>query len=381
MGGNALKGHEVCRLTADEYKVVSKEVLEKLQARFPKYMFSIIPSYKNKPDFGDLDILVTDYQPELFDGCREALNAVAEVRNKGVSSFGYRLDDGRIVQVDIIKTQTIDWSYVYFGYNDLGNLMGRIAKMLGFRYGHDGLWYTLYSPDNDTQVIEDILVTRDLYLGFRIIGYDYRRWFQNHREGFASMQDVYDYATTTDYFDPRAFLLENRPHHERIRDKKRKSYVGFLEWIKVEFAEELAGPAWDDETKARVRKEHLQYVFHLAPAFKFNCEELLAAHAKTKKARENFTADLVREVTGVQGKQIRIVIEAFKSQLKSIGFDDFEQWCIDSGKATVVDYFMKWWEVASVNDGVMIKELDFHRRAMEEGKAKSVNKKQYRKET
>ena len=43
-----------------------------------------------------------------------------------------------------------------------------------------------------------------------------------------SMGQIFDYVTTSNYFHPDIYLLHNRAHKARTRDRKRKNYTDFL---------------------------------------------------------------------------------------------------------------------------------------------------------
>ena len=61
------------------------------------------------------------------------------------------------VQVDYIKSnlEDFDFSKNFFAFNDLGNLIGRIAAQASFSFGFDGLKRKIY-VDNRGDIINDL---------------------------------------------------------------------------------------------------------------------------------------------------------------------------------------------------------------------------------
>lgn len=347
MGGNALKV-ETSRIERMEYERVCTQVTTALKENFPDAAISVIPSYENKPSFGDLDVLIApeDHTKDIFDLASVALNATEGHKNGSVMSFGIRLPRNksyfdRIFQVDLIKVPHIWWPTVYFGYNDLGNLMGRVSKKLGFKYGHDGLWCILRDNENSARVIDEILVTNeDLPNAFKLIGYDfddYTNW------SFKEPEDIYEYAASNKYFDLSVYLLENRPHHERIRDRKRKIYRGFLEWCEKQT---FAPVPEEYKDVAKLRAEKLKEAFERFPDFEERYTAALAKHELMRTAKKNFNGLLVIEVTGLQGKKISEIIQDFKKawMIGDAGDDKhFYHWAYTAGPEEVRNVFVEWW--------------------------------------
>lgn len=146
MGGNALKTVTTRRVDAAEYHKIKDEVVGMLRGMFPGHGIEAIPAYRKKADFGDLDVLVEYFpnpdSPEAdirhrFRGeLRKHFKAEEIVSNGPVYSFAWR-----DFQVDLIlaPTDEFEMSLNYFAWNDLGNLIGRVAHKMGLKYGHDGL--------------------------------------------------------------------------------------------------------------------------------------------------------------------------------------------------------------------------------------------------
>jgi len=225
MGGNALTkfGINTRRVEADEYKTIAAYVEPLLRRIFRAV--HVVRTYKNKKDFGDIDILVSD----LIDTGRPIKEQLEEqfccehmYCNGPVYSFAH--DN---FQVDVIKTKPKFWetSKVYYAYNDLGNFMGRIAHKMGFKYGHAGLTYMYRTEAN--YIVDDITISTDPRKIFEFLGFDYDRF----EEGFDEIEDVWDYVIQSPNFSSEAFAYENLNHENRVRNRKRKSYAGLVDYI------------------------------------------------------------------------------------------------------------------------------------------------------
>ena len=297
MGGNALRAahdFDTRRVPAVEYH---QEIVPALKASlsrlFPGTRVACIASYGNKPDFGDVDFLIeTDLLgTNWVDEVLLHFNPRAWVKNGNVLSFEYRG-----FQVDMIATKgdEFSWSLAYFSFNDLGNLIGRVAHKMGFKLGHNGLWYVLRDSEKSTHVIDEIRLTLsewDRALAF--LGFEPERY---HR-GFQTMEEIFTFVTESSWFDRDIFLLENRNHASRIRDRKRKTYTAFLEW--VEARPDLKRHQWSADKSA-----HLVRADEVFAGFRGQREAAFEKMARNCAIRARFNGDLVRQLTGLQGADL-----------------------------------------------------------------------------
>ncbi|KAJ1562551.1 hypothetical protein HK405_010747 [Cladochytrium tenue] len=318
MGGKALSRPSV-RLPAAEFVVVRADVLARLATcpALATCRFAPVPAYRDKPDYGDLDVLVADgpTQPrdsesesddEAYDGVAarrkragilfdtaeiaRALNAVETVRTGGpVTSYGIMLaptrsaaaqvtpaahvaaadtaDSGRLFQVDLIAVRpaAFDFTLAYYAFNDLGAIIGAVARRLGFKLSSDGLHFVVGRADHNTAADikadrgtnsfddglgdipdghalsdlpglqqEDVLVSRDWDACLDFLGYDptvFRRAFtaatandfhdssktvgsdagcdddnSGSANAFRNPEDLFRFAVSSIYFSPSLFL-------------------------------------------------------------------------------------------------------------------------------------------------------------------------------
>ena len=169
MGGNVFKG-KTRRLDKAAYEQVAAHAAAALRELYPSSKVSVIPSYGAKCDFGDLDVLISDEglkSQEDYENLKrmtqEHFGAVGWERNGPVASVDYHkppLNDELGFQVDLIKqdARTYEYGLAYFSFNDLGNLLGRIAHAMGVSHRHDGLYW--YFRDS-TYLFKEIELTID----------------------------------------------------------------------------------------------------------------------------------------------------------------------------------------------------------------------------
>ncbi len=293
MGGNALKNTETHRVTTEELTLVTLLVEKHLINIDNNVMITPVKFYRNKPDHGDIDIVVSsrnrhficDYLRSRKEHCHEVF------RNGPYASLDYPVPGtDKRVQVDIIRMPLEDHDFAarYFHYNDLGNLIGRIAHRMGFKFGHRGLEYNLRF---DTNHIRNMTVTRDWDRALAFLGFNPYTW----RQGFDNLEDIFKYVAASEYFDPTMFDLELRSHRERVRDRKRSTYTGFLRWV-------------EDNKPARGAEIDPEYMLIKArewwPEFSKELDNSLEYVKMSNEVKDKFNGLIVSEITNLEGKEL-----------------------------------------------------------------------------
>ncbi len=306
MGGNALKSHVAVRLSKTDVDRVAERCLVALQTLYPSGRFAVIEAYREKADFGDLDIALTahDYDPLQ---AAAALGAVEVVRNSSVTSIGVQAypdaphePGGDVFQVDLIQlgADEFDYALQYFSFNDLGNLIGRTAHKAGLTHGHNGLWF--YLRDGD-YLFRNILLTRDHAKALAFLGYAPERFAQ----GFNNLEEIFEYVAGSEFFNRDIFLLENRNHQSRVRDRKRKTYTEFLKWC--EARPELPAYQYPAEKRAWMPR----IAAHFAN-FQAEYDDAMAELERQRAVKARFNGQYVTELTGLQGKALGILMKNFR---------------------------------------------------------------------
>lgn len=328
MGGKALPGIPTRRLSAAEFHALTAELPARLSARLG-CRIEPITAYRTKPDFGDLDLLLDadaleqrfgeDWPRALDAAARELSHARKVVVNGSrrdgrflidttAMSYDHRpslaVDEG--FQVDLILTRaaTFDVAKGYYAYNDLGNLVGRVAHRLGFVYGHRGLLYPLRK--SPTQLIAMVDVSRDTDACLSFLGYDASRF----RQGFDTLEEVFAYAASSPYFHRSIYLLENRNHASRMRDRKRATYAGFLKAM-TEHSE------WLDRD-VPPPDAIMERAFAAFPGFRQDLAAAAAPRVPVKNdLRTLFSGANVRAWTGLEGADVALLMERVRMAFPS----------------------------------------------------------------
>jgi hypothetical protein len=316
MGGNALKNYNVERKSKQDYNPIVQDVIAKMNSLFPDVKVAEIPAYSSKDTFGDADILIDRsnlplnwaHQVEMEFGPQAFIN------NHPVYSFDYKQ-----LQIDFILVpgESFEFSMAYSSYNDLGNLIGRIAHKMGLKFGHLGLMAPL--RDNDHQYAE-IAVTYDPSEAMRFLGFDPAI----HQKGFKNLNEIFEYVITSKYVHSDIFLLSNINHKARVRDAKRPTYKAFLEWLKEH--PEANKTEWSEspEEKAKIKEFYLNLACKTFPEFNKRYKEANAIHLKGKEQAARWNGHLVKEWTGLVGHDAAIVVRA------GLNRDDYENWVFSS---------------------------------------------------
>ncbi|MFZ6871768.1 hypothetical protein ACO0LF_06800 [Undibacterium sp. Di27W] len=328
MGGNALKAESI-RLPAARYSEVEHHAVTTLRQHFPERRIEAVMAYADKADFGDLDILVEAGEDYNAAQLAVALQATEVVFNGDVTSMGLAVAEG-VFQLDLIRTESdsFDFASRYFGFNDFGNLIGRIAHKFGAKFGHLGLLYPLRAPDDKDHLLAELCITRDFSEALKLLGYDallYERMRANGQ--FKNLQDIFRYVVSSPYVNREIYLLDNRNHKARIRDAKRATYNAFLLWLDEQDEIKLPAYPWAEAgTAARdeQKQKFLEATFILFPDFRQVYDQALEKYARKKQLKLQFNGELAAEITGLSGKQLgELMAQVRHSFVDESSFENF----------------------------------------------------------
>jgi hypothetical protein len=298
MGGNAIE--KARRVSKQEYEKIIAHIegqgfYTTLISGYKNFYGKVVKSYRNKEDFGDIDVVIDDRVDivPIFAHFRPKKCAV----NGHVMSFSY---DG--IQVDFIRVPAKDIRSTldYFAYNDLGNLLGKIARGLGLKYGSKGLIYQY--KDEREGVIEDIIVTKELTEILTHLGLDPKRYEQ----GFDNLEDIFEYVASSKHFDPYLYSLSEARQKDRNRDSKRKTYIAFLEWIGQRKFPIRHLPVLKDMNRDAILRNYPHVQERIAQLDKERCMD--------KKFRERFNGEVVSRLTRFNGTLLGQFMEYFRTK-------------------------------------------------------------------
>lgn len=316
MGGNALSQPGI-RLDAEEYYILADTVMTTLENE--GYKPYIIRAYVGKDTFGDMDIIFDSNGFDPF-AVAEVLGATEIVRNGDVTSIGYPMknkESDLLFQIDLIKSDDVNSAAIYFDYNDLGNLMGKIAHKMGFKYGHGGLKYVIRDNENSNHVIDEIIVSKEHEVIFSFLGFS----FDEYSHGFDSLEDIFKFISNSMMFNPDIYLLANLNNTSRVHDRKRKTYNSFLKWCEV-----------NKETLKHYvfcpKHDYLIESFDFFPDFRKRYETSMAKYERSLEVKKFWNGKNVSEWTGLQGKPLGEFMGNFKNSLNSLVDGHFDQWVL-----------------------------------------------------
>lgn len=282
MGGKALKNVQTRRYMADEYHKLVPEVENKLKKIFENKRIVAIPAYSQKESYGDMDVLVEGPFPSDFvERVQAEFNPGELVSNGPVCSFEYKE-----LQIDLIRapSEEYDISLHYYSFNDLGNLLGKIAHKFGVKYGHDGLYYIHRNGDH---VFAEIVLTRDVKKALSFLGLP----VEPYLKGFDTLEEVFAFVATSPYFSPYYYLLteEQKNATDRVRANKRQSYQKFMSWLE-EHKESLTA-----YTPLKNKAEYLPMINEHFPHFEAELQASFARAALKNKEDELIATKLSSE--------------------------------------------------------------------------------------
>lgn len=315
MGGTALKhlGFIGRRVSKAEYEDLVLEIKQKYASYFS--VFEDILHYKNKQDHGDIDFVGLNVDANL--NVKQLFNSKFYSKNSCVHSFDYKE-----VQIDLAILPNVESFinyYLFSCFSPLGNILGRMIKQKGLKWGINGLTYPIKLSDSEQlgeiQIGKFAYQAFELMLKFMGLKLKPHSSFINFAECFNTQIEIFEWATSSTLFNKDIFALENLNHINRKRDRLRKDYHNWLEFIedkpnkfvgnadKTVYIEEI-----DNHFKTQINKE---------------AEILIANYTYKKFLKEKFNGKMVSEWTDLQGQQLGKIIKSYKESIED--FDNFIQ--------------------------------------------------------
>lgn len=319
MGGTALKhlGFESRRISKEEYFELVSEIKEIGRKHFSA--FRDILHYKNKPDHGDIDFVCLDKPPlREFTNFKEIFGATYYSQNSCVHSFDYKG-----VQIDLATTDNLDsftYYYLFSCFSPMGNVLGRMVKQKGLKWGIDGLTYPIKLSDSEQlgNIKVDIhgpYCTFEKLLEFAGLENNFGDCFERFKSAFENQEDIFEWLSKSNLFNKDIFAFENLNHVNRKRDRLRKDYHSWLEFIK------------DKPNKFVGTEDKTVYIKKINNHFNVDinkeAEVLISQHTYKKFLKEKFNGKMVSEWTGLQGEDLGKVIKTYKDSIQD--FDNFIQ--------------------------------------------------------
>lgn len=315
MGGLAIKSAPTRRYSKDEFLDIKEEVTKAFEEDFKRV--AVPYYYNNKEEFGDLDVLVANDDVDILE-MRGYIN-----KHFSPNEFIHNNDcwtfDHKEFQIDVVLVpeEHFDTKHTYMSYNDLGNLMGVIAKGFGVKYGEMGLTKDVFYGEQ--KIVKNLIISKDYNKIFSFLGLSFDEW----KKGFDDIEDIFRFVYSSDYFNGENYEFKNLNKINRNRNKKRPVYMNFLEWIKKQ-----------PEKKYKFEEDKTKYLDHIDDHFpESNFKERLR-EAQFQEAKKQYISSKLNVKTLLRrhnvpsdrkyGHFFAIALHQFKDSFASEkNFEDF----------------------------------------------------------
>jgi hypothetical protein len=198
MGGRLF---QTPRINVEQYHQLVEELLPQIPCR------TYVPKSYPKTSYGDIDILIEE--PYRFP-------ADTNHTNGPVYSFLYQG-----YQVDLVYAPDFEIACHYFDWNDLGQLLGKVARRFSTSYGSSGLVYRFEFDGG----IHRIPLTKNYARILSFLGYE-------PHVNFNSLEDIFDYVVTSPFFRLRSYTSDLK-HRDRKRNKSRETNHCLLTYLET----------------------------------------------------------------------------------------------------------------------------------------------------
>jgi hypothetical protein len=193
-----------------------------LHAAFPNRRIAVVPSCLSEElQPPRLRLLMEIEQlPIIFKYNLSAALSGSEIIVDGNTYSVYYGNDDRLIDVILAPVGGFDTALQYFSWDGLSGLIGRVARQMGFKYGHRGL---IYCREDGAE----FLVTNQNSEILLFLGYDPVRY----RIGFHNLSVLFSFVAQGTFFNRSLFLGENKHKVARSLDKNTRTCRAFTDWL------------------------------------------------------------------------------------------------------------------------------------------------------
>ena len=319
MGGNLFG---LGRLPRAEYLALEGRLRTYLDSKL-KGHYRIPRYYGSKPDFGDVDIVVSGAILEETGQTWQELRAsiltdLSITRSQSAGAVFSTVYEDFQVDYFLRPARYFQATYTFLCFNDLGNLLGKICRRMNLKYGERGLQYVYRRADDSYK--RDIDVCLDIARICEFLGLDHAHW----QAGFETLEEMYAWVIASPYFSVEPYRDPSRTM--RARSRHRPTIKRFLAWLEENSIDKVCDypprEAWLPRIVEAFPEARLQEII----------AEEQAREARVVAVRQRFGGKrvmlLIPELTG---KRLGEFIKTFKD-----GFADFE-WEVSQMEPAEVD--------------------------------------------
>lgn len=285
MGGNIWKNLSK-RFTITEYKECEDKLTKDLIDH--GIIFKTIPYLKNKTSFGDIDVVVRLEDKKLLVGYLNTQFNHVSFNNNCISALYH---DCFQIDFILVPSPSLDYACNYFSYNDLGMLIGKIAKNINLTHGFNCLYYKHRHPVTN-HILDTTPIYYDYYKTLELLGLNPEKF----KQGFNSEIEIFEYVLNSPYIDTLRLQLENLSNKDRVRNKKRKTYNMFLTYI-------------NSNKIVKNCNKDFNFPYSTFPALE-NKQKALIEKANTKSlVKAKLNGNIISSYTGLTGKDLGLFIK------------------------------------------------------------------------
>lgn len=320
MGGSALDT-ETFRLPTPQFTSAQERVGRILEERMSAGKFAMLEFVNEKETHGDMDVLACPERDwgTLRQEVARDVGATESYANGPAFSVDAHLEGFPPFQLDLVHVPREEWDMtkVFFAHNDLGNLMGKVARYHRYKLGFQGLRMSYWYDLDRSEKLGEYMITQDPREALEFLEYDYDR----HRAGFETFEDMFRYALSSEKAVPLCFMNAQLTASQRQRDSKRKVYQRFMDWLEGQRPfDQLPRPGYStalnkaDETfpeknlREQVNEDKDQY-------------------RQDKAAKKVFNGGHIYRQLGLEGEEIGKVLGEMRSRV-----DDYDEWRLQEGR-------------------------------------------------
>jgi hypothetical protein len=316
MGG---KLFNLGRIDRSQYLNIEAQVRDYLDRKVGAANYRVPRYYGNKPDFGDMDIIIRLGAETNWLQLRQEIVADLGIASTKAAGSVYSTVYQNL-QVDYFTTAPgyFESTYNYLSFNDLGNLLGKICRRFNLKYGERGLSY-VYRRDNGNYK-KDIELTTDFQVICQFLGLDYVKWLN----GFANLEEIFAWTIHSPYFSVNPYVDRSTSLEKRLKERSTiQEFLAYLQHHQIDKAYQYL----------ENRDDYIPWIASNFPAAqlpeKIAQENADAARAIAIKAKFN-GEHLMELLPNLSGKELGQFILRFKQQ-----FADFEEFIISTEQLIV----------------------------------------------
>jgi hypothetical protein len=314
MGG---KLFNLPRMPRDGYLNLEHEMRVYLDEKLPN-RYRIPRAYRDKPDFGDMDIIVSSF-PRWGEVRQEIIAELGITQYRSAGHVYSTVYKGLQTDFFARPERYLESTYNFMSFNDLGNFIGRMCRRFNLKYGEEGLSY-VYRRSSNENYKRDLELTQDFKKICDFLGLDYRVW----EKGFENLDTLYRWVIQSPYFSVAPYLDEMKGNLKG-RAQERTTVTRFIDW--------LLENKIDQRPEFAERSSYLPMILETFPEVKLEeqLEQERLKEARDMEIARKFSGKLVMKLLPhLQGKELGEFIMKFKQS-----FPDFEAFVLSSSEDEV----------------------------------------------